>query len=339
MAHELTISANGRAEIAYVGETPWHGLGQRLEEGANLDTWAHAAGLDWKVARSRVRFGDGDSQKIYDEAHVLFRSDTKAPLAVVSDHYKVVQPKEVLGFFRDLTEDAGFQLHTAGTLHGGKKFWALARVTSDEAIRDTKDKVGGFLLLSTSADGSVATEARWTTVRVVCQNTLRAASSARAAVKVSHRSVFDATATKGLLGIKPGQLRETFAATLDGFRRLAATPVSPAEQVNLTLQLLGFDVDNLDAKELQEAGEKAAAKAINELALGRQGAIGSDLAGARNTAWGWLNSVTQYVDHSARARSQSNRLDSAWFGRGDALKERALELASARSGLALAEAA
>ncbi len=29
-------------------------------------------------------------------------------------------------FYRDLTEQSGFELETAGVLKGGKKFWALA---------------------------------------------------------------------------------------------------------------------------------------------------------------------------------------------------------------------
>ena len=60
--------------------------------------------------------------------------------------------------------------------------------------------------------------------------------------------------------------------------------------------------------------------------------MGAELEGGSGTAWGWLNAVTQYVDHAARARSQSNRLDSAWFGRGDALKVKAQEVAMRHAG-------
>ncbi|MFX9212966.1 DUF932 domain-containing protein, partial [Acinetobacter baumannii] len=63
----------------------------------------------------------------YPENKVLFRSDTQAPLSVVSQRYQVVQPQEILEFYRDLTEVSGFELETAGVLKGGKKFWALAR--------------------------------------------------------------------------------------------------------------------------------------------------------------------------------------------------------------------
>ena len=48
---------------------------------------------------------------------------------------------------------------------------------------------------------------------------------------------------------------------------------------------------------------------------------------AQGTAWGLLCSITEYVDHERRARSQDNRLDSAWFGQGAAIKQRALEYA------------
>ena len=72
---------------------------------------------------------------------------------------------------------------------------------------------------------------------------------------------------------------------------------------------------------------------VNERALKRVQELydgagkGADLASAAGTAWGLLNAVTEYVDHERRARSQEYRLDSAWFGQGAALKQRALEQA------------
>jgi hypothetical protein len=40
-----------------------------------------------------------------------------------------------------------------------------------------------------------------------------------------------------------------------------------------------------------------------------------------------LNAVTEFVDHERKARSVDNRLDSAWFGQGANIKQKALEQA------------
>jgi len=71
----------------------------------------------------------------------------------------------------------------------------------------------------------------------------------------------------------------------------------------------------------------------NERALKRVHALfegegrGSELAAAKGTAWGMLNAVTEFVDHERRARSTDNRMDSAWFGQGAILKQKALDQA------------
>lgn len=175
MPHALTERSNGLVEMAYKGETPWHGLGQQLEAGKTIEEWTVAAGMDWRIKRSKVRyFADvnGAQQLEIPDQHVLFRNDTKAPLGIVSERFKVVQPFEVMEFFRDLTNDAGFTMETAGTMFGGRRFWALAHIGESAIIRNHADAVGGYLLLCTGADGTLATQARFTTVRVVCNNTL-----------------------------------------------------------------------------------------------------------------------------------------------------------------------
>lgn len=340
MAHEITIRRNGKAEMAYRGATPWHGLGASLEAGASLETWREAAGMDWEIMRAKVRYpvnpadaSNPDAWRAMDDRHVLLRSDTGAALGIVSDQYQEVQPGTVMEFFRDLTEEAGFALETAGTLFGGRRFWALARVASDEAVMDAADKVGGFLLLSTSADGSLSTEARFTTVRVVCNNTLGfARAKGKADVRVSHRTAFCPDSAKRTLGVKPEAVRDSFAAQMDDFRRLARSKVSTADMVRMTLQALGHDPDAMTAREIGEAAKSHPAVTIGTAATTGRGLIGADMAGCLGTSWGWLNAVTQYVDHGARARSQDNRLDSAWFGRGDAIKQRALEVAMVSAG-------
>ncbi|MCS3459590.1 hypothetical protein M2367_001732 [Aeromonas sp. BIGb0445] len=45
--------------MAYVGQTPWHGLGNLLPAQQSLDTWLHAAGMDWTIEQSDVMFNRG----------------------------------------------------------------------------------------------------------------------------------------------------------------------------------------------------------------------------------------------------------------------------------------
>ncbi|MNN69104.1 hypothetical protein D3C81_1848630 [compost metagenome] len=54
---------------------------------------------------------------------------------------------------------------------------------------------------------------------------------------------------------------------------------------------------------------------------------GAELASSKGTALGLLNSVTEFIDHERRARSTDHRLESAWFGQGAHLKQRALDQA------------
>ena len=111
--------------MAYVGRTPWHGLGNQLDSGQPLDVWARQAGLNWSIEESPVQFpvvdGEGNEELAsVPGSKVLYRSDNQAPLSVVGDRFNVVQPEEVLEFYRDLTEVSGFELETAGSLKGGR---------------------------------------------------------------------------------------------------------------------------------------------------------------------------------------------------------------------------
>ena len=40
--------------IAYVGETPWHGLGNELAPKQPIEIWAKQAGMDWRKESSDV---------------------------------------------------------------------------------------------------------------------------------------------------------------------------------------------------------------------------------------------------------------------------------------------
>lgn len=334
MSHELDIQ-NGKAAMAYTGETPWHGLGQVLPVGADIATWKRAAGMDWTIQRAMVRYAtqrtdaeDPTAKELglltIPDQHILFRQDTGAALGSVSARYKIVQPGEVLEFFADLVGDAGFTLDTAGVLFGGKKFWALASIGESARIIGS-DNVEGYLLLSTSCDGSLATEARFTTVRVVCNNTLSMARSIKdtaAKVSVSHRLAFDHNAVKDKLGVARGN----FASFIGLARSLASTPVNAEQAQVLTAQLLGQEGVMQPASIDDKVRESRQFRKI--LGLFDGAGMGSTLVGAQGTAWGWVNAVTEMVDHHAKAQSVDHRLNAAWFGKGDDMKTRAVELAS-----------
>ena len=191
--------------MAYAGATPWHGLGNNLPRKQPIEVWQREAGMNWQILESPVHFksdavGHLGAIHSFPEQKVLFRSDTKAPLSVVSKRYHTVQPREVLEFYRDLTEVSGYELETAGVLKRGRKFWALARTGQGIAVKGN-DQVNGYLLLATSCDGTLATTATPTTIRVVCNNTLTIAVDGMAqGVKVPHSTEFNPQRVKQQLG-------------------------------------------------------------------------------------------------------------------------------------------
>jgi len=323
MAHELDFS-KGFAAMAYAksGGIPWHGLGAELEEGVSIDEWIKAAGMDFEVISKPVTFQpveDGE-YSTFDGSKVLIRSDTFAPLSIVSEKFKIVQPKEVMEFYRDLTEKAGFTMETAGVLFNGRKYWGMAKIGEDAKIMD--DTIKGYLLLATSVDGTMATTASYTSVRVVCNNTLGFAmqeidaNDSKTVVKVTHRSKFDVDAVKSQLGIAATSW-DSFLKNVDVW---ANTNVSKADANKYLTEFA-----NTRNQEGEVVTSPRILEKLNSLYYG--GGLGSTMDSAKGTVWGLINAVTEYVDHH-RGRSDEARFDKAHFGDGVAIKEKAAELAN-----------
>lgn len=325
MAHQIDTVSLGRASYAST-QREWHGLGETMTPGTSIEEWATAAGMAYSVKRASVRYAvshaEGDQQpdafrKVPGQV-VLFRDDTKADLGIVSEGYKVVQPRAVLEFFREWADMGGMTIESAGVLFGGRRYFATAKLAEGVMI-GSGDKVVPYALLSTSADGSLATECRWTTVRTVCNNTLKMArADSKASHKTTHRSVFKPAEARAACEAAHGE----FGAFVETARKLAAIRVTSAQASDFTAKLL-----TTGARDEKAARDSAAFAKI--MASFSGAGKGSNLDTARGTSWGLLNAVTDYVDHEARAYSDEHRAVASQWGQGDALKNKAFELLTA----------
>ena len=318
MAHEIQTNAlTGLAEIAYTGEKPWHGLGQVLQQDATIEDWIVAAGMAWEVIGSPVRYNTAEGTKVYTNQQVLYRSDTTSPLSVVSEDFKVVQPAEVLEFFRDLTQIHGMKLNVAGCLFGGKRFWATAE-TGRAADVLPGDEVRGQLVLMTGVDGTLATSAKFVSTRVVCNNTLRLAIGEKGGreSRRTHRQTFDAREVKIDLGLLDGawdkyiqdmkgltKVKMNDDAAADFFKRLVAKPSD-----------VKFD----------NGMSRATIGAVDELMHRLRNGLGAE--SGRGTAWNVLNAVTEKFTHGTARRDSDRQFVNSLYGTDAAIKDKATDM-------------
>lgn len=320
MAHELA-STNGRTAMMYAGEVPWHGLGTRLEEPATAREAMDAAGLDYLAELRKIQTDDGTP---IPKRNAVVRSDSGDVLGVVGSSYVPVQNHQAFGFLDAIVADGSLRYHTAGALGKGERVWMLAKLPDDIRVKNSDDVTEKYLLLSNSHDGTSSLRVHFTPIRVVCANTLAiAASNGRGqGVSIIH---------KGDLAAKVRQAQEVLGLANRFYddaeaqiNRLASHYPSLRQLEEYFRQVYPDSPD----------GESTRTKNVRQemLRLFEQG-IGHDLPAIRHTTWTALNAVTEYVDHyrSTRGKSMteraSNRLESAWFGSGARLKERAWELA------------
>ena len=304
MSHMIAKMEDGRDAMAYVGDTPWHGLGQQLTSDAPLEVWAKESGLDFELATTPVMYGSDDMETPlqFNSKTVMYRKDTKQPLGIVSEKYKIVQPMEVLEFFRDMVGNIA-HLETAGVLRDGANYWALARMDGEFNIAG--DQVNQYLLLASSADGSLATQARLTSVRVVCNNTLQLAATGTPEATIRHNSVY----RPEIMLEKLSEYNQAFKVFEQTAKILAGVKLSSKQALDVFTKVLG-------GKDLNQS----APRVLRALELYQGQGIGAELESAKGTAWGALNAVTQLVDWET-ARSDNARLKNAWFGNGASVKQ------------------
>lgn len=319
--HELDTTT-GPAAIAYIGATPWHGLGQKVDPNATPEEWREAAKLNWDAKRGTVRYNhEGEEEGhlfTFADKHVLYRSDTLAPLSVVSKDYQIVQPGMVMEFFGNIAAKGDFQIETVGALKAGRRIWALARVGENAKVLD--DEIAPYLLLATSYDGSMATIAKFTSVRVVCQNTLSASlrnAEGAKTLSISHNTIWN-----------PGNVRHQLGIALDSWdefiinsKKLAGRKITD-EEMDTFLQEM---IEPPYGKTYTPDQVKASKGYQRIMSLFHGGQIGAGQDAVNGTAWGGLQALTQYIDHE-KGRLQDNRLDNAWFGPGAKFKDKAMEV-------------
>ncbi len=321
MAHLIDMTT-GNAACAFVGPTPWHGLGADMGTNKDMGDWRKRAGLNWEAVAAPVEYlVPGTGLLSVPDRKVLYRSDTMNSLAVVSDRYQVFQPADVMDFYKDLCEKHDFTMETAGALKDGRVIWALAKTGETARISGT-DELKGYVLLSTSFDGSMATTVRHTSVRVVCNNTLQMAAGEKAAVSVRHNTAVDVSRLKDALGLGQGWIDFT-----NDSQKLAETPVSQDQAVEFFMRVYHDIVVGEKTMTVQE--EKSVSKTVKRLAEQYLFSPGANLKSSKNTAWGLVNAVTHDIDFKRRAQSQDKRLASAWYGDGALIKGKAWDAALA----------
>lgn len=322
MSHEIDFS-NDRANIAYTGEVPWHGFGQAISPDDNLETWRTAAGLDWEAKRAPAMYeAEGSDGPAYAGEDVIYRSDTRAKLGIVSPGYQLVQPEQVLEFFRHYVEELGaFEMHTVGALREGRRIWALAK-SKDGLFSVGDDTVNRYLLLATSFDRSMATIVQQTSIRVVCNNTLTAAymqgsKKVDPTIRVSHHGTFSGSKVRERM-----KFEEQWQCFVKSVGRWASRRVSRDEQDQFFRDVLQLKAPS----ELDDKGHKSQKKKLEELDAVFRKAPGQQLESASGTVWGLVNAVTFIVDHTM-GKTNDTRMDQAWFGQRRQMKDRAMKAA------------
>lgn len=311
MAHNIEM-INGKAQMAYAGQKPWHNLGTEVPADLTPDQMLEAAGLNWEVEKIKAYAKVGGKNIDVGRSALVRKMDNKI-LDIVSNDWNPVQNSEAFEFFNDFIAEGDMEMHTAGSLADGQIVWALAKV-KDGFDLFGGDEVESYLHFTNFHKYGFSTDVRFTPIRVVCNNTLTLSLNTKVErfVKISHRREFNGDNVKLMLGIAQEKLAKykEMAAFLGTKRYTNENMVDYFKRV--------FPVaGGPDAKKELSKNAKVALSVVDTQP-------GADFA--RGSFWQLFNTVTYTADHLL-GRTQDSRLQSAWYGNGRNMKTKALETA------------
>lgn len=335
MAHEIEIIGDV-ANFAYIGERPWHGLGQELQPGATPEEMKQAAGLDWKVEMKPLYTQAADGSFVEVPSHkVAVRSTDGEQFTVGGRHWIPTQNDDFFQFAAEFASETNSFVETAGSLRNGKTPFCLININKDFVVGKREDVVKNYLLLSWSHVVGKANRAKAVSTRVVCANTEAMAMREKGLMyNQSHAYAFDFGKVRAMYDLAV----EASEQQAQDYNKLNTVLMNRFDVVKFLQPLL----QPVTPQEL-EAENKSLNTFIQELTSGvgvnvpmdevldsMQTAPGST-PGDLQSGWSVFNGLTYWSNHRA-GRVKDARLASAWFGaRGETIstaKRQLLEMAA-----------
>lgn len=306
----------------YIGrQSAWHNLGTVT---GKYMTWAEilaAGGLDFDVNKEPLYDRDGNVVSAWG----TFRSDNHAFLGAVGEWYTVINHAAGFEMIDALVASVdGAHYETAGVLGEGEMVWGLADLQLAARVGD--DVQNGYLLFSTSHDGTLSHTYRTCLTRVVCNNTLNVALGEKT------KSVFKIRHSKNSVD----KLQDAHAAlaTIQDDVQTMEQKLNFLASRKVTRDSMTDIFDRLFPVRMggngQPVNQTRRENNLAEILAVYEANDNNTFPEQRGTAYNLLNAFTNYTDHSRSSHNAkgngTGRSESAMFGSGDRLKTNALEV-------------
>ena len=303
------------------GERAWHGMGTVTDGTLPAREAFEKADALFTVEKRELSFPMFDDREPTDSPHYtipapagvfgVVRTDTQALLGVVSQQYEIVQNDSLLRMAEFIREEV--DMDCVIVLSDGAKvcFTATLRgATTDIVPGDTvKRRIVGYL----GHDGKTGCGAKFTNIRVVCQNTLTAAlGESGAHSSITHKNGANNNFDALISSIDVA--RQDFVTECELMREFSRVSMGPGAFTDFVDEVYSIDEGQVFRK--REKLERA-----------RLNGYGSEYAPC--SLWSAVNAITQ-VETSTRGTTASKgraQFARGTFGVGAQISKRAFSVA------------
>jgi phage/plasmid-like protein (TIGR03299 family) len=321
MAHQINFNEKkGNYSFASNSEKAWHGLGQVVNKAMTASEAIELANLDYEVGKTTIHAAIAGAPstesspehlpKIEDK-FATYRVDNHQPLGIVGGRYEIVQNKDAFGFFDAIIDSGEAIFETAGALGKGERIFVTAKLPEDMLVAG--EECNKYIILTNSHDGTSSIIAGFTSVRVVCNNTLQAAlKDLTNKVLIQHR-----------IGAKE-RLAEAYKVMNIGskymnevqevFNEMAKTKVTDEQLQDYIIKVMNPEYKSLKSAEEEEKIStrfKNQVSSIYEFALSHPT---QQTNATRGTLWGAYNAISGYYNYIQKYKNEEQKFTSQMFG-------------------------
>jgi phage/plasmid-like protein (TIGR03299 family) len=316
--------------MMYVGDKPWWAVldtpfakrGVELPALATAKEAITAAKLDYEIKLVPVYTHNpqGKIQKVEGKVAIQRATDGKV-YNILGRYYTPVQNRDAFSFFDAVCGTGKAKYETAGSLRDGSRIWIMARLDREiHVLNNEEERVDCYVTLMNCHDGSSALLMFHHPFRIVCWNTLRAATGLGADkfyARHTSGALSKIEAARAILGITD----KFFNEFEDQANYLAMKQLPAAEMPKLLMAAFGTTgAEKLEDVYAPVFREMKKVEEMMEVVPNLQNPK------IKGTAWAAYNAISQYTDHvrEYRGKDQADaRLNGVWLGGGAAIKDRA----------------